>query len=63
MSDDIYAWNDNGEDVAVAECSQCGETRPCRFVPDPFIAEVYPEDKPEPRWWCGTCFSNRKAEV
>jgi hypothetical protein len=43
-------------------CERCH--RPAElYAPDPFIAEVYPEDQPKPAWWCWACFENRKDDV
>lgn len=36
---------------------------PVTSSPDPFIAEVYPEDRNEPSLWCLPCFSRRKDDI
>jgi len=59
LQDDIE-WDDYD---AIIKCDHCEQKRRCQFVPDPFIFEVYPEDSPEPSYWCIDCYSRRKDEV
>ncbi|TXH47661.1 MAG: hypothetical protein E6Q97_26730 [Desulfurellales bacterium] len=48
-------------------CGHCGEYRECTWGQDPYMLEIYPEDKDDedqaPQWWCEDCFSNRAADV
>jgi hypothetical protein len=45
------------------ECEECGEVRPVRILPNPFIAEVYPEDEPEKRAYCRPCWLRHKDDI
>jgi hypothetical protein len=45
------------------QCDHCGETTSCIYAEDPFIREVYPEDKPRKSYWCQSCYNNRHSEV
>jgi hypothetical protein len=37
------------------KCDQCGEMKPCDWISDPFIREIYGEQT-APEWWCEDCF-------
>lgn len=58
---DDEPWDDS--EAVEATCNSCGGTRLCLYVPDPYIAELSPEDNPESEWWCGSCYSHRHDEV
>ncbi len=45
------------------ECGRCGERGRVEWRPDPFVAEVYPEDDPVDEWWCRPCWRRRKEDV
>lgn len=47
----------------VGECDHCGNERPVCHLPDPFVEEVYPDEKAEESDWCYPCWSDRKADV
>ena len=48
----------------VGSCDHCMRINiPVCFEPDPFIAELYPEDENLPSSWCEDCFTKRKDEV
>ena len=56
-------WTDEDGTLREVECSRCGEVRPCRWLVDPFISEVYPEDPVEPAEWCWSCYSDRAYDI
>jgi hypothetical protein len=60
--DDDDNWPIEG-DARVTECGSCGEVRPCRWLVDPFIDEVYPEEPNEPYEWCWSCYKARADDV
>jgi hypothetical protein len=61
--EDDEDWTDADGVVRRVECSRCGEVRPCMWMNDPFIEEVYPESPVAPAEWCWPCYSDRRDEV
>lgn len=57
------AWEPDHPDTTVATCESCHAERPCRLRDDPYLAELYPEDDNPLRWWCGSCWHQRKDDV
>ena len=45
------------------ECDMCGLLKPLKTLPDPFVSEVYPEEKADERDYCYACFCNRKDDI
>ena len=46
------------------ECCSCGKTTVCRWTPDPFKTEIWPEGGPYPeQLWCDECYQQRKDEI
>lgn len=63
-ADEYDDWQDSGDGTTVeAECQHCGKVKPCQFLPDPFIAEIYPDDENDPEWWCRDCYEHRSYEI
>lgn len=50
-------------EAAETTCDHCGRVRKCEHLPDPYIAEVSPEEPNTSSWWCYPCFSRRKDDV
>jgi hypothetical protein len=50
-------------DSELARCGRCSQIRPCRRVPDPYLAEIHPEHRNEPAWWCRPCYRNRDDDI
>ena len=53
--------DDSGETELVV-CNYCGEVKECRYIKDPFLTDIHPEDENEPDWWCEECASARCDE-
>ena len=51
-----------GDDGVIRECDHCGQVKPCREMPDPFVRDVYNETT-EDSWWCTDCYVDRADEV
>lgn len=52
---------DHGSEYVVTECERCGIRKPCQFLPDPFLDEIYNEI--EKSWWCRPCWIGRKEDI
>lgn len=60
---DEYDWSEDGDGVYVGECPQCHRTCPLRDLPDPYIAEIHPENDNPPGPVCGSCYHERAMDV
>lgn len=47
----------------VIMCHDCSEIKECEFVEDPFVAELFPEDRNEPKWRCEDCLEERRDAI
>jgi hypothetical protein len=63
MTDPEDEWSTSDPNVCLVTCDRCHEMKLCLHGPDPFIAEVYPEDEPDDEWLCYPCWSSRKDQV
>ena len=57
MSEDVPA----GSLYVEQRCAWCGETKPCVYIPDPFLFEVYDEEVWG--WWCEDCLCERAGDI
>ena len=53
-------WNEYDME---GECDVCGKQAKLVKAGDPFIDEVYPEEKNDPLYWCYDCFTERQGDV
>ena len=44
-------------------CDYCGKEKPVFEAPDPFLAEIYPEDDNPEVWWCEDCYDERQGNI
>lgn len=44
-------------------CCSCDRPKRCKWVPDPYIAEIHPEQYNPPDAWCFKCYQERSDEV
>jgi hypothetical protein len=51
-------------DEQTRSCDICGNVRLCAWTPDPFVAEIHPEDDGDSvAWWCDPCYGDRAMEI
>jgi len=50
--------------VEPGTCDHCGRVKPnLELMPDPYIAEIFPEDENEESWWCDECYLERQDAI
>ena len=42
---------------------ECGRPAYSGFLPDPFLADVWPEEDNPKRWWCDQCYDDRLDDI
>jgi hypothetical protein len=49
--------------VAEVECDQCHLVKPCTLTPDPYKAEIHPEDENPEEGWCADCYHSACDDI
>lgn len=63
-TDDVKKeWLRKQEEDKRVECSRCGEKKECELIRDPYINEMFPEDRNEPEWRCEDCADQRRGDI
>ena len=45
------------------ECERCGEIKECELTRDPYINDIFPKDRNEPKWWREDCADQRRGDI
>jgi hypothetical protein len=56
-------WPSDYDDAVEGQCERCNRPAMVRVVPDPFTAEVHPDEPNPPRPFCYPCWCERKDDI